>query len=412
MNQVPFQRADFPILATKVSGTPLVYLDNAATSQKPRAVLTAEANFYEHNNANVHRGVHALSVRATKAYEAARQTVQRFIGAADSREIIFTRGTTDSLNFLADSLGSTFKPGDEIVISALEHHSNIVPWQVIAKKTGAKLIVWSLPLSLSGLKSLLNEHTKIVAIAHVSNVLGTVLPVKKIADLAHKYNAQLIVDGAQAVGHLPVDVQALDADYYVFSGHKVYGPTGIGVLYGRLRLLEHLSPYQTGGDMVATVSFTNTTYAELPARLEAGTPNVAGAVGLAAALEYINANGINTIAKHEYTLTEQARIKLSHIAGVKLVELPDGKLSAGTLSTTGIASFVVEGVHPHDLGTLLDQEGVAIRTGLLCAEPLIRALGYDAVCRASFAGYNTEADVDALVSAVQKAITKLAPKTK
>jgi cysteine desulfurase/selenocysteine lyase len=413
-SESPLPRADFPILETMVNGKPLVYLDNAATSQKPRAVLDAMTHFYEHDNANVHRGVHELSVRATTAYETARQTVQRSINAAQPQEVIFTRNATEALNLAANSLGVTLQPGDEVILSELEHHSNIVPWQVVAKWRGAKIIIWKLRADSEGIKKLHLDDlqkllstskgkTKIVAVSHVSNVLGSVQPIAEIAKAAHKIGATVVVDGAQAVGHTKVDVQALDADIYVFSGHKVYGPTGIGVLYGKHALLKELMPYQTGGDMVASVSFAKTTYAELPARLEAGTPNVAGAVGLAAALTYVTTHDLNKVAQHEAALAQQARSKLATVPGLQLVE------PAAPQSLTGIVSFVVEGVHPHDLGTLLDQEGVAIRTGLLCAEPLIRSLGYEAVCRASFAGYNTEAEVVVLVKAVEKAIKKLRP---
>ncbi len=392
-------QADFPILTTVISGKPLIYLDNAATSQKPRAVINAITNFYEHDNANVHRGVHTLSVRATQAYEQARMTVQKFLNAAHPQEIIFTRNATEALNLLATTLGSTLQKGDEIILSALEHHSNLVPWQVVAQKTGAILKIWQTPgeARLGDLQKLITPKTKIVAVTHVSNVLGAILPIKKIAQLAHAQNGRLIVDGAQAVGHMPVDVREIDADAFVFSGHKTLGPTGIGVLYGKQALLQKLGTYQTGGEMVATVSYDKATFADLPARLEAGTPNVAGAVGLAAALEFIRAHDVKKIAVHEQKLAKLASNELAKLSEVTVLSQP----------TSGIVTFVVRDVHPHDVGTILDQEGIAIRTGLLCAEPLIRALGYDAVCRASFAGYNAEQDVWALVRGVKRAIAKL-----
>jgi len=398
------QRADFPILKTKVNGKPLAYLDNAATSQKPRQVLDAMTNFYAHDNANVHRGVHELSVRATNAYEKARTTVQRFINAAHQQEIIFTRNATEALNLAANSLGMSLQAGDEVIVSELEHHSNIVPWQVVAKWRGAKVVVWKLreapdgtkKLQLEDLQKLLSPKTKVVAVGHVSNVLGSVQPAREIAEAAHKVGAIVVVDGAQAVGHQPVDVQSLDADVYVFSGHKVYGPTGIGVLYAKRALLDNWMPYQTGGDMVASVSFESTTYAELPAKFEAGTPNVAGAVGLATALSYIEQAGLTKLAEHEIALARYTTDKLTQLPGVKVI----------SANQSGIVTFVIDGVHPHDVGTLLDQGGIAIRTGLLCAEPLVRALGYDAVCRVSFAGYNTREEADHLVEGVKKVIQK------
>ncbi|MDP2587528.1 MAG: SufS family cysteine desulfurase [bacterium] len=405
MAQPFFAKKDFPILARKILDHPLVYLDNAATSQKPQAVLDAITGYYRENNANVHRGVHCLSAEATIAYENARARVQYFISAAKSREIIFTRGTTEGLNLVAAGLAQSLKPGDEIIVSELEHHSNIVPWQVAARQRGARLRVWRLPrrstdLDLKDLDQLLSARTKVVAITHVSNVLGEVLPVKKIAAMVHdQTQAVVVVDGAQAVGHLPVDVRELDVDYYAFSGHKLYGPTGIGVLYGRNDLLAKLPPYQTGGDMVESVSFERTTYAPLPARFEAGTQNVAGAVGLGAALRYIDRYDLDALAQHERRLAQLARKKLA--------ELPEVHLLGSGKQPTGIVSFVVEGVHPHDVGTVLNQRGVAIRSGLMCAEPLVHALGYQAACRASFAGYNDQHDVEVLVAGVAAAIKLL-----
>ena len=392
-------RADFPILATKVRGKPLVYLDNAATSQKPRAVIDALRRYYESENANVHRGVYYLSERATAAYEAARGKVQAFLNARDPREIIFVRGTTEGINLVASSWGRrTLRAGDEVLVSAMEHHSNIVPWQLICDERGATLRV--IPMNRRG-ELLLDEYerlvgpkTRIVALAHVSNSLGTINPIKQIAELAHARGAVVLVDGAQAAPHLKIDVQDLGADFYTVSGHKMFGPTGIGALYGRFELLDTLPPYQGGGDMIKTVTFAKTTFADLPARFEAGTPNIEGSVGLGAAIDYLDCLDWELVAEHERDLLGYATAQLAAIPGVQLVGTAAHKAS--------VVSFVVDGVHAHDVGTIVDQEGVAIRTGHHCTQPVMDFFGIPATARASLAFYNTRADVDALVAAVQK----------
>jgi cysteine desulfurase/selenocysteine lyase len=393
-------RRDFPILDRTVNGRPLVYLDSGASSQRPIAVLRAVEEYETHSHANIHRGVHALSQAATEAFEGARERVRRFINARSTKEIIFVRGTTEAINLVAQSYARTrLTAGDEIIVSALEHHANIVPWQMVCEQTGATLKV--APINARGeflydeYLKLLSPRTKIVAVAHVSNALGTILPVKKIVDAAHAQGAVVLVDGAQAVPHSHVDVRALGCDFYAFSGHKVYGPTGIGVLYGREELLQAMPPWQGGGDMILTVAFDKTTYNDLPAKFEAGTPNISGAIGLAAAMDYVESLGIDRIAAHEHHLVELASAELQQMPGIQLVGTAPIKAS--------IVSFVMDGVHPHDLGTILDHEGVAVRTGHHCAMPLMTFLGLPATVRASFAVYNTENDVKSLVAALGKA---------
>jgi cysteine desulfurase / selenocysteine lyase len=392
-------RADFPILQRRIHGRPLVYLDNAATTQKPQAVIDRLVRYYEEENANIHRGVHTLSVEATDAYDAARERVRRFLNAADAREIVFVRGATEAINLIAHSFGSThIGRGDEVVISEMEHHSNIVPWQMICEQQGATLRV--VPISDSGefrldaYERLLNERTRMVSVTHVSNALGTITPVTEIVRLAHDRGIPVLIDGAQAVAHLQVDVQALGCDFYVFSGHKVFGPTGTGVLYGRLPLLEAMPPYQGGGDMIRSVTFERTLYNDVPYKFEAGTQHIAGTVGLATAIDYLTELGFERIAAHEHELLAYGTEALSTIPGLRLT---------GTASQkAGILSFVMDDVHPHDIGTILDREGVAIRAGHHCCQPLMARLGVPATARASLALYNTHAEIDALISALRK----------
>jgi cysteine desulfurase / selenocysteine lyase len=398
--QAQFWRTDFPILKTKVQGKPLVYLDNAATTQKPQTVMDAESEYYGNYNANVHRGVHTLSMHATDAYEAARVKVQYLINAARSDEIIFVRGTTEAINLVAQSYGrSRLRAGDEIILSQMEHHSNIVPWQILCQQIGATLRI--IPVNDSGelelelYEALLNERTRLVAVTHVSNALGTINPVKSIIDLAHQYGVPVLLDGAQAVAHVPVDVQALDCDFYAFSAHKLYGPTGVGVLYGKVALLEGMPVYQGGGDMIRSVSFEETTYNILPYKFEAGTPNIAGVIGLGVAIDYVSSIGFDALALHEQSLLSYATPALTNVPGLRIIGNAHEK--------TGILSFVLEGVHPHDIGTILDGEGVAIRTGNHCTMPLMERFGVPATARASFALYNTRQEVDALVASVYKA---------
>jgi cysteine desulfurase/selenocysteine lyase len=392
-------RADFPILERRVHGRPLVYLDNAATTQKPRAVIDRLVRYYEEENANIHRGVHTLSVEATDAYDAARDRVRHFLNAADPREIVFVRGATEAINLVARSFGGTqIRHGDEIVVSEMEHHSNIVPWQMICEEKGATLRV--VPITDSGefrldaYEQLLNARTRIVAVTHVSNALGTVTPVAEIVRRARDRGIPVLIDGAQAVAHMPVDVQALGCDFYVFSGHKVFGPTGIGVLYGRLPLLEAMPPYQGGGDMIRSVTFERTLYNEVPYRFEAGTQHIAGVVGLATAIEYLSDLGLDRVAAHEHELLAYGTEALTMIPGLRLTGTATQK--------AGILSFVMDDVHPHDIGTILDREGVAIRAGHHCCQPLMARLGVPATARASLALYNTHAEIDALVSALRK----------
>jgi cysteine desulfurase / selenocysteine lyase len=390
-------RHDFPILRERVHDKPLVYLDNAATTQKPQAVIDRLTTFYAHENANVHRGVHLLSERATDAYEDARRTVCRFLNAADPREIVFVRGTTEAINLVAQSYGrSHVGPGDEIVITTMEHHSNIVPWQMLCEQTGARLRVVAITdageLRLDAYEAALSERTKIVAVVHVSNALGTINPVAEIVRFAHGRGIPVLVDGAQAVAHMPVDVRRLDCDFYTFSGHKIFGPTGIGVLYAKAPLLEAMPPYQGGGDMISSVTFERTLYNVLPYKFEAGTPNIAGAIGLAAALDYVDAIGLDRINAYERELLAYGTDALSQIAGLRLTGTAADK--------AGILAFALEGVHPHDIGTILDRQGIAIRTGHHCCQPLMDRLGVPATARASLALYNTREEIDALAAAL------------
>ena len=392
-NNVQAWREDFPLLGQHVNGRPLVYLDNAATTQKPQAVLDAELAYYQHTNANVHRGVHALSQRATDDYEAARETVRRFINAASTREIIFVRGTTEAINLVAQSHTRTrLGPDDNVIVSAMEHHSNIVPWQMACAQTGAELRVAPVneagELDLDMFARLIGPNTRMVALTHLSNALGSITPVRKIIELAHAHKVPVLLDGAQAISHLRVDVRALDCDFYAFSGHKIYGPTGIGVLYGREELLESMPPYQTGGDMIRSVTFGHTEYNELPYKFEAGTPNIAGAIGLAAALDYVSDIGIDAIASHEHDLLSHAHQLAGEIEGLKVIGTARCKAS--------ILSFTLAGVHPHDIGTILDHRGIAIRAGHHCAMPIMQRFGLAGTARASFALYNTREEVDAL----------------
>ena len=392
-------RADFPILAVKVHGKPLVYLDNAATTQKPQAVIDALIHYYTSENANIHRGVHALSELATESFEQARVKVQRFLRAGDPGEIVFVRGATEGINLVAQTYGRTHvRSGDEVIISSLEHHSNIVPWQILCEQQGARLRVIPInddgELLLEEFEKLLGPKTKFVAIAHVSNALGTINPVRKMIEMAHHWNVPVLVDGAQAAPHIPIDVQALDCDFYAFSGHKLYGPTGIGVLYGKRKLLEAMPPYQGGGDMISSVTFEKTLYNKLPYKFEAGTPDVSGAIGLGAAIDYVSTIGLDRIAAHEDKLLAYATHALSSIPGLRLIGTAKAKAA--------VLSFVMSNIHPHDIGTVLDQQGIAIRTGHHCAQPLMQRFGVEATARASFALYNTKEEVDALVAGIHK----------
>ncbi len=391
---------DFPILAREIHGKPLVFLDSAASSQRPTAVLEAVDAYERLHHANVHRGVHQLSQEATAMFEHARERVRDFVNAASTREVIFTRGTTESINLVAQAYARPrLKPGDEILLTALEHHANIVPWQLVAEQCGA--VVRAVPMDRRGVVDLesvaaaINERTRIVACAHVSNALGTVLPVREITRLAHARGAVVLLDGAQAVPHQRVDLASLDCDFYAFSAHKMYGPTGIGVLVGREALLEAMPPWQGGGDMILTVSFEKTTYNELPFKFEAGTPNISGAVGLAAAIDYIDALGIESIHAHEQRLLAIATERLERVPGLTIIGTAPDKAA--------VISFTVDGIHPHDLGTILDSEGVAVRTGHHCAMPVMEFFGLPATARASFACYSRESDVDALVRALGRA---------
>jgi len=394
-------RQDFPILGEKIRGKPLVYLDNAATSQKPQVVIDTIRQFLSTYNSNVHRGVHQLSERATEVFEQARTRVQSFINAAESREIIFVRGTTEAINLVAQSYGRThIGTGDEIVISAMEHHSNIVPWQILCEQTGAVLRVVPInddgEMLLDEYVTLLTPRTRLVAVAHVSNALGTINPVREIIRLARRQGVPVLVDGAQAVPHLQVDVRELDCDFYAFSGHKVFGPTGIGVLYGRARLLEAMPPYQGGGDMIKSVTFAKTVYNDLPFKFEAGTPHIGGVIGLGAALDYLDGVGLDRVTAYEHELLAHATEVLSAIPGVRIIGTAKEKAS--------VVSFVVDGVHAHDIGTVLDHEGIAIRAGHHCAMPVMERFGVPATARASLAFYNTRAEVDALVRGIHKVI--------
>lgn len=400
-------RQDFPIFKGKIRDKELIYFDSASTTQKPEIVIRAIADFYKNFNSNVHRGLHFLSQKATALFEETREIVKNFINANSSKEIIFVRGTTEAINLVAASFGKKFvKKGDEILISEMEHHSNIVPWQIVAKERGAKLKI--IPITDSGelkideYKKLLGKKTKIVALTHVSNVLGTVNPIKEIIKLAHQKGIPVLIDGAQAVAHLEVDVQSLDCDFYAFSGHKMYGPTGIGVLFGKKELLEELPPYQGGGEMIKSVSFEKTIYQDLPYKFEAGTPDIAGVIGLGAAIDYLQNIGIEKLQKHEKELLRYGQKIIGTISGIKIIGTAPAK--------TGIISFVFDpskksgqAVHPHDIGTFLDRQGIAIRTGHHCCQPLMKRLGLSACCRVSFGVYNTTKEIDKLKTALQKA---------
>jgi cysteine desulfurase/selenocysteine lyase len=392
-------RGEFPALRQEIHGKPLVYLDNAATTQKPQAVLDAIIRYYSYDNSNVHRGVHTLSMRATESYEGARRKVASFINAEDPAEIIFVRGTTEGINLVARSFtGCCIESGDEVLITAMEHHSNIVPWQILCEERGATLRVAPMnrdgELLLDELERLISPRTRLVGVVWVSNSLGTINPVKRIIQTAHAREIPVLVDGAQAVPHIAVDVRALDCDFFVFSGHKMYGPMGVGVVYGKRSLLEKMPPYQGGGDMIASVTFERTTYNTLPYKFEAGTPNVAGVVGLGAAIDYIRSVGMPAIAAHERDLLQYATQRLSSIPGIRIVGTARDKAS--------VVSFVLEGVHPHDIGTILDREGIAIRTGHHCTQPVMEFFGVPATSRASFGLYNTREEIDALAAAIGK----------
>ena len=397
-------RADFPTLNQEVFGHTLAYLDNGASTQKPQQVIDTISGYYERDNANVHRGIHTLSQRATDRFESARHTVAKFINAKEDAEIIFTSGTTEAINLVAQSfVRDSFKAGDEVLITAMEHHSNIVPWQMLEQQIGIKLKV--IPIDERGemiyaeFEKLLSNKTKLLAVTQLSNALGTVIPLKKMIDAAHEIGAKVLVDGAQSIAHSVVDMQALDCDFFAFSGHKIFSPTGIGVLYGKRELLDAMPPYQGGGDMIKVVSFSGTEYNELPYKFEAGTPNIAGAIGLAAGLDYVSAIGIERIAKYEAELLEYATKKMLEIEGLRIIGTAPEKAS--------IISFELDGVHASDLGTLLDHQGVAIRVGHHCAMPVMEFFGVSATTRASLAFYNNKADIDALVAAIHKAVEML-----
>ena len=395
-------RQDFPVLHQEVNGRPLIYLDNAATTQKPQVVLDALQAYYRHDNANIHRGIHTLAERATTAYEATRQTARAFISAREAEEIVFTQGTTDSINLVASSYGQRLKEGDEIIISTMEHHSNIVPWQMLCERTGAQLKVIPIndagELLLEEFEKLLSSRTKIVSIVHMSNALGTINPVKQIVDMAHEYGAVVMVDGAQAAPFLDVDVQALNCDFYVFSGHKMFGPTGVGLLYGKRKWLEKMPPYRGGGEMIRSVSFEKTTYNDIPYKFEAGTPNIADVVAWKVAFEYINNIGKAAMRAHEEQLLDHAHHVLSDLPGLRLVGTAAEKMN--------VVSFVVEGKANFDLGQLLDAGGIAVRTGHHCTEPLMQRLGIEGTVRASFSVYNTLEEVDALATSLHRNLTR------
>lgn len=396
-------RAEFPILSQKVNGKPLVYFDNAATSQKPKAVIEAITSYYEEINANIHRGVHKLSQLATDAYEISRSKIQHHINAAHNYEVIFTSGTTHGINLVANGFASIVKAGDEVMVSALEHHSNIVPWQMLCERTGAKLTVIPMnengELVMSEFEKLLSEKTKIVAVNHISNALGTINPIKEIIEKAHQFGAAVLIDGAQSAAHMKPDVQKLDCDFYVFSGHKICGPTGTGILYGKEAWLNKLPPYQGGGEMIKEVTFEKTTYAELPHKFEAGTPNIEGGIVLGAAIDYLNSVGFENIAAYENELLEYGTKRLLEIEGMKIYGTSKDK--------TSVISFNIEGIHPYDIGTIVDKLGIAVRTGHHCAQPIMRFFDIPGTIRASFAFYNTKEEIDALVEAVKKAKTML-----
>ena len=396
---LPALRQHFPILQTRVDGKPLVYLDNAATTQKPLQVIEALSRFYSEHNANIHRGIHYLSAQATDAYENSRKLVAKFINAPHFRQVIFVRGTTEGINLVAQSYGrSNFKKNDEVILTILEHHSNIVPWQLICEQTGARIKVIPMDdrgvLDMDAFDKLLNKRTRLVAVSHVSNALGTINPVAEIIKKAHAIEVPVLVDGAQWVPHFPVDMQALDCDFYVFSGHKIYAPTGIGVLFGKESLLSEMPPYHGGGDMIRTVSFEKTTYKGIPERFEAGTPNIAGVMGLAAAIEFIEKIGQQKIALYEEELLNYAVNALQSLDGLRIIGTSPDK--------TGVISFMLDGIHPHDIGTFLDNDGIAIRAGHHCAQPLMKRLGIAGTARASFGLYNTHDEVDKLAAALRK----------
>jgi len=397
-------RKEFPILSREVNGHPLVYFDNGATSQKPQQVIDTISRYYEYENSNIHRGIHTLSQEATTAYEEARKTLQNFINAKHEHEVIFTKGTTDSINLIASSFGKKYlNEGDEIIISTMEHHSNIVPWQIICEEKGAILKV--VPINDKGeflfdkFEKLLTNKTKLVAVTHVSNTLGTINPVKEIIDTAHKKGALVLIDGAQAVPHTKVDVQELNCDFYAFSGHKMFGPTGVGILYGKEDLLNSLPPYQGGGDMIKTVTFEKTTYNELPHKFEAGTPNIVGGIALASAVDYINEIGIDKIEAYEHELLNYATEQIKQIEGVRIIGEAKKKAS--------VLSFLVEGTHPTDIGTIIDKLGIAIRTGHHCTEPLMNRFNIPGTARASFAFYNTFEEIDTFINALKRAVKML-----
>ena len=396
-------RADFPILTQKVNGKPLVYFDNGATSQKPKVVIDAIVKYYEEINANIHRGVHTLSQLATDAYEVSRGKIQNHINAKFPHEVIFTSGTTHGINAIANGFASILKSGDEVMVSALEHHSNIVPWQMLCEKTGAKLVVIPMndegELIISEFDKLLSEKTKIVTVNHISNALGTLNPIKYIIDKAHQFGAAVLIDGAQAVPHLRPNVQELDCDFYVFSGHKICGPTGTGILYGKEEWLRKLPPYQGGGEMIATVSFEKTTYADLPHKFEAGTPNIAGGIVLGIAIDYLNEVGFENIQAYEHELLEYATSKLLQIEGLRIFGTAKEK--------TSVISFNIDGIHPYDIGTIIDKLGIAVRTGHHCAQPIMEFYKIPGTIRASFAFYNSKEEIDIFVEAVIKAKTML-----
>lgn len=392
-------RHDFPILSTQVKGRPLVYLDSAATAQRPQVVIDAVNRFYTEQNANVHRGVHHLSEVATREFDGARIKVQHFLNAAESHEIILTHGVTESINLVANSYGAKFiGAGDEILLTMMEHHSNIVPWQLLAERTGAKVRVIPIndrgEVQLDEYEKMLNPRVKMVGVVHISNALGTINPVRQMIELAHRHGIPVLVDGAQAAPHLKVDVQELDCDFYAFSGHKLCGPTGVGVLYGKTSWLEAMPPFLGGGDMILSVSFEKTTFNSLPYKFEAGTPHIAGVIGLGAAIDYLHRTRLDRIAAYEKELLDYATEQVGSLSGVRLIGTAAEK--------AGVLSFVIDEIHPHDIGTILDQEGVAIRAGHHCAQPAMKFFGVPATARASFAFYNTKAEVDALVAAIAK----------
>jgi cysteine desulfurase/selenocysteine lyase len=392
-------RRDFPILSVTVHGKPLVYLDNAASAQKPQSVIDAERAVYEQYYSNIHRGVHQLSMLSTDAYEAARVKVQKFLGAKESREVILLRGTTEALNLVAQTYGRAHvAPGDEVLITGLEHHSNIVPWQMLCEEKQGVLKVAPIDdagaVDMDAFERLVSPRTRIVSVAHVSNALGTINPIRKMAELAHAQGAVFVVDGAQGAPHMALDMVALDCDFYTFSGHKVYGPSGVGALYGKAAILEAMPPWQGGGDMIASVTFAKTTYNVLPYKFEAGTPNIAGVIGLGAAIDYVNRLGVSAIAAHEHDLLAYGTEALAAVPGLRLVGTAPEK--------AGVLSFVVEGIHPHDIGTILDYEGIAVRTGHHCAQPVMDRYGLPATARASLACFNTKGELDALVKGLHR----------